>query len=178
MDYCSNVKINKEFEILKSFVYNLVLAVFITILLGVVGIFAFNLRMDIVETGSMTPAIMIDDVVVIRKMDEYKTGDIIEFKYNEVSKPVTHRITNITTDANGVKLYTTKGDAGYSTDLAEITIDKINGKVIYIWEGGGKVYNFVKSNYFLFIDILVGLWVLSSVLRGEIEMSSHNIAKV
>lgn len=178
MNYCSDVKTNKEFEILKSFIYNLVLSIFITILLGVIGIWAFGLRMDIVETGSMTPAVMIDDVVVIKKMDDYKKGDIIEFQYSEVSKPVTHRITDIKVDANGVKQYTTKGDAGSSEDLAEITIDKINGKVIYIWEGGGKTYKFFKSNYFLFIDILVGLWVLSTVLRNEIEMSSHNIAKV
>lgn len=179
MNYSSDIRKNKEFEILKSFIYNLVLSVFITLIVVVIGIFVFDLRMDIVVSESMTPAIMVDDVVVVKGQKEYKVNDVIEFKYNSVSKPVTHRIVEITTDEQSGKLqYWTKGDAVQSEDATPITFDNIIGKVIYTWEGGGKVYDFVKSNYFLFIDVLVGLWVLASVVKSEVEMAHHNIAKV
>lgn len=177
MNYYSNAKSVKEFEILKSFVYNIVLSIFITLVVGILLVFSFKLRMDIVVSPSMTPKIMVDDVVVVRKVDDYKVNDIIEFQYSNLSKPVTHRIVEIRTNSAGQVEYVTKGDAVSSEDFSTITKDNINGKVIYIWKEGGKKYEFFKSNYFLFIDILVGVWVLSSVLRSEKEMSKHNIAK-
>lgn len=177
MNYCSKANRNKEFALLKSTFYNLVLSIFITLVVVVLGIFIFQLRMDIVVSPSMAPAIMVDDVVVVREQKDYKVNDIIEFQYSSISKPVTHRIVDIQETSSG-KQYFTRGDAADNTDSTPITIDNIHGKVIYIWRGGGKIYDFVKSNYFLFIDVLVGLWVLTSVLKSEIEMLSHNVAKV
>ena len=59
-----------------------------------------------------------------------------------------------------------------------VNYNQINGKVISVIEDGNNTYQFVKSNYFLFIDILLGIWVLSSTLTNENEMRKHNIAKV
>jgi hypothetical protein len=65
-----------------------------------------------------------------------------------------------------------------SEDCSTVNYSQINGKVISVIEDGNHIYQFIKSNYFLFIDILLGIWVLTSTLTSENEMRKHNIAKV
>lgn len=176
MNYTREIKESKEFGLAKSFAYNLVLSIFITLALAVIAVYAFGLKLDIVLSDSMSPVFHKDDIVVIREFDEYKVGDIVEYKVSGTSKPVTHRIIEKTgSGANAT--YRTKGDASSQAESYTITDKQINGKVISIIEDGNNVYQFVKSNYFLFIDIILGVWVLSSTLSGEIEMRKHNIAK-
>lgn len=175
MNYSSNMKDNKELALARSVVYNFVMAIFITLALAVLSIYAFGLKLDIVLSDSMSPEFYKDDIVVIRAFDDYKVGDIIEFKTG-ASKPVTHRIKSKTgSGANAV--YVTQGDANSSEDQSNVNASQINGKVIGIFEDGNNVYKFVKSNYFLFIDIILGVWVLSTTLSAEMEMRKHNIAK-
>ncbi|MBQ7798216.1 MAG: signal peptidase I [Clostridia bacterium] len=177
MKYTSDIKGVKEFGLAKSVLYNFVLAIFITLALAVLAIYAFGLRLDVVLSDSMSPVFYKNDIVIIRSYDDYKEGDIIEYQMSEVSKPVTHRIeTKIGSGKNAI--YKTKGDVNENGDLTEVTHDKINGKVIAIIENGNDIYKFVKTNYFLFIDILLGIWVLTSVLSSETEMLKHNIAKI
>ena len=176
MHYTSTIKENKEFGLAKNIAYNLVLSIFITLALTVVAIYAFGLRLDVVLSDSMSPEFYKDDIVIIRAYDEYKVNDIIEFQLSETSKPVTHRITKKTGNGKNA-IYETKGDANDSADTQQVSYDKINGKVISVIEDGNLIYEFIKTNYFLFIDIILGVWVLSSTLSSEIEMRKHNIAK-
>ena len=177
MKYTSDLKEVKEFGLVKSVLYNFVLSIFLTLALGVVAIYAFGLRLDVVLSDSMSPVFYKHDIVVVRKYNDYKKGDIIEYQLSDVSKPVTHRIVEKTgSGANAV--YVTRGDANDTEDLSTIKHSQINGKVIAIAEDGEFIYNFIKDNYFLFIDILLGIWVLSSTLSSEHEMRKHNIAKI
>lgn len=176
MRYTSNIKEIKEFGLVKTVLYNFVLSIFISLALVVVAIYAFSLRLDVVLSDSMAPKFYKDDIVVIRAYDDYKVGDIIEYQMSAVSKPVTHRI--IEKHGSGKNAtFITKGDAVSSSDLSTVSYADINGKVIFIVEDGNLIYKFIKSNYFLFIDILLGIWVLSSTLSNENEMRKHNIAK-
>lgn len=177
MKYTSDIKEIKEFGLVKSVMYNFVLSIFITLALAVISVYAFGLRLDIVLSDSMSPVFYKDDIVIIRQYDDYKVGDIIEYQMDKISKPVTHRI--IAKEGVGTSaVFTTKGDASSSEDFSQISYNQINGKVISVIEDGNNTYQFIKSNYFLFIDILLGIWVLSSTLSSENEMRKHNIAKV
>ena len=176
MQYTSTMKENKEFGLAKNIVYNLVLSIFITLALAVVAIYAFGLRLDVVLSDSMSPEFYKDDIVIIRAYDDYEVDDIIEFQLSETSQPVTHRIISKTGNGKNA-VYETKGDANDSADTQQVSYSKINGKVISVIEDGNLIYQFIKTNYFLFIDIILGIWVLSSTITGEIEMRKHNIAK-
>ncbi len=176
MQYTSNIKANKEFGLAKTITYNLVLSIFLTLAVAVICIYAFGLRLDVVLSDSMSPEFYKDDIVVIRAYDDYKIGDIIEFKMSATSEPVTHRIINKTGTGKNV-IYETHGDANPEDSIEYVPHSKVNGKVISIIKNGNLIYQFFKTNYFLFIDIILGIWVLSSTLSSEIEMRKHNIAK-
>ena len=176
MNYTSNVKQIKEFSLAKSVLYNIVLSIFITLALAVISIYAFGLKLDIVLSDSMSPEFYKDDIVIVRAYNEYNVNDIIEFQLSGTSKPVTHRIISKTgTGKNAI--FVTKGDANSESDRQEVKFSQVNGKVISVIENGNNIYQFIKSNYFLFIDIILGIWVLTSTIGGEIEMRKHNIAK-
>ena len=176
MNYTSNIKENKHFSLAKSVVYNFVLAAFITLALAVGSIYIFKIRLDVVLSDSMTPTIYTDDIVIIMPFDDYDVGDIIEYQHSSTADPTTHRImTKVGSGINAV--YTTQGDANPAPDQTPVTHNEINGKVISIVEDGKLIYDFVKKNYFLFIDILLGMWVLSSTISLESEIRKHNIAK-
>ncbi|MBQ3502816.1 MAG: signal peptidase I [Clostridia bacterium] len=175
MKYSSDIKEIKEFSLAKSVMYNFVLSIFISLALGVVLVYALNIRLDRVISPSMAPAIYKHDIVIVKPCDDYKVGDIIEYQRTAEAKPVTHRIVEKTgSGANAV--YVTQGDATSNKD-ASVSHSIIKGKVIMIIRNGEHIYDFIKENYFLFIDIILGVWVLSSTLSGEIEMRKHNIAK-
>lgn len=176
MNYNSDIKENKEFALAKTIMYNLVLSIFITLALSVIAIYVFGLKLDIVLSDSMKPVFHKHDIVIVHQMDDYKVDDIIEFKTSASSQFVTHRVVAKTGSGKNA-VYTTKGDGNLGEDDLLIQANQVQGKVIGIIENGEHIYNAIKSNYFLLIDIILGVWVLSSVLNGEAEMRKHNIAK-
>ena len=175
MKYSSDIKEIKEISLVKSIVYNLVLSIFISLALGVVLVYALNLRLDVVLSDSMAPEFRKHDIVIVKPCDDYKIGDVIEYQRSTGGDPVTHRIID-KVGKGASAIYVTRGDATSNED-PDVLASMVNGKVVMIIEKGEHIYDFVKENYFLFIDILLGVWVLSSTLSGEIEMRKHNIAK-
>lgn len=176
MKYSSTIKDSKEYDLAKSLLYNLALSVFITLALTVIIVYALKLRLDVVQSDSMSPVFYKDDIVVVRAYDEYNVGDIIEYQITELTTPVTHRIVEKKGSGKNAT-FVTQGDANGNSDGA-IAYSQINGKVIAVIEDGNLIYEFVKSNYFLLIDILLGVWVLTSTINTESEIRKHNIAKV
>ena len=176
MKYTSAIKDNKEYELAKNVLYNLVLSIFLTLVLAIIVVYALKLRLDIVKSDSMSPVFYKDDIVVVRACEEYNVGDIIEYQITKVTEPVTHRIVKKMGSGKNAT-FITQGDANGNSDGA-INYSQINGKVIAVIEDGNLIYEFIKSNYFLLIDILLGVWVLTSTLNTESEIRKHNIAKV
>ena len=176
MKYTSTIKDSKEYGLAKNILYNLVLSIFITTALSVLVVYIFGLRLDVVLSDSMSPAFYKDDIVVVRAYDEYNEGDVIEYQLSDISKPVTHRIIKKMGSGKNAT-FITKGDANDPSDGA-IPYSCIKGKVIAVIEDGNLLYEFIKNNYFLLLDILLGVWVLTATLNGESEIRKHNIAKV
>ena len=79
-----------------------------------------------VASGSMEPTIHLNDVIIVKKCDEYKVDDIVTFKENGAY--ITHRV--VTVNENNI---ITKGDANNTNDIA-ITKDRVIGKVIKSYE--------------------------------------------
>ena len=79
---------------------------------------ALGFKRYVITGGSMTGTISKGSVIYSRLVptEELKTGDVITFVPPEFTKPVTHRITSVTTDENGHLVFKTKGDFNQAED--------------------------------------------------------------
>ena len=89
-----------------------------------------------IATGSMTPNILVGDVVIVDQHKDYKElkkGEIIAYKYDKVV--VVHRICDMVVIGDDYYFYT-KGDANEKKDnyiiYPDMIIGKVNAKVPYI----------------------------------------------
>jgi len=122
-------------------------------------------RSFLVQSGSMEPAIMTGDIILIHSQDNYFKNDTITFHGSE-GRTVTHRIAEITQN-NGKQFFTTKGDANRSEDEDSITQDKIIGKVTLVIPKLGYLVAFSKSLPGLIILALIPavLFILDELLK-------------
>lgn len=78
-----------------------------------------------IQSGSMEPAIMAGEAVIIQKQKSYEQGEIISYMV-ENRYLVTHRIQEKKEDR-----YITKGDHNNQIDETVVKIENIQGKVIF-----------------------------------------------
>ena len=83
-------------------------------------------RLLIVKSNSMYPTLQKGDVILIKKYNNYKQGDIVTYA-EDSNYLITHRI--IEKNNNSFK---TKGDNNNSEDDKTIQLENIKGKVIII----------------------------------------------
>jgi len=129
----------------------LVILFFIIVILLKFDVSVFGYKCFVVMSGSMEPAISVDDMIFIKRKNEYDVGDIITYKQNE--NYVTHRIIEI--DGNRI---ITKGDNNNVNDVP-IHADNILGTYV------GKIskFNFYLSIIYkpisLIIIFLIGITI-------------------
>lgn len=110
----------------------------------------FEIGTAVVVTGSMEPAIHVDDMIIIHSQSEYQKDDIVTYQSNSY---ITHRIVEKT--QNG---YITKGDANNTPDK-EIEKNKILGRVVLAIPRAGYVIDFLKSPFGI-LALCIGLFAL------------------
>lgn len=88
----------------------------------------------IVATGSMATTINRGDMVIIKKTNDYKLGDIVTFDDPLVSYPVTHRIVDYGPEEG---TFVTKGDWNISRDERIVHENQIFGEVVLVIRGVG-----------------------------------------
>lgn len=93
---------------------------------------------SVVLTGSMSPSIEPDDLVITKKQDSYAEGDIITFLSDGTS--VTHRIVSANDDG-----YRTKGDANNTEDGSPVKTESVTGKVVLIIPKVGRLIGFIRT---------------------------------
>ncbi len=112
----------------------------------------FGFSSSVVLTGSMSPDIEPNDVVISRKQNNYAVGDVITFESEGSS--VTHRI--VAADEEG---YHTKGDANNTADSQPINKTSVTGKVICVIPNVGAVVGFIRTPLgmlcFLIVTVLI-----------------------
>ena len=112
----------------------------------------------VIVSPSMTPIIKVQDAIVIKRVDEFKIGDVCTYLSKDpryFGIMITHRIIGIDTDENGEKVYILKGDANYSADKLPVYKDQIYGKVIMKIPKLGYIQYFLSSAYGWIIAIVI-----------------------
>jgi signal peptidase I len=132
----------------------------ILLALALVGVLApvFGWRLDVVQSGSMTPSIGVGDLLVTAPCEpgDLRVGDVISF-HSEGGAMVCHRIVAVD-EVN--RTFTVKGDANQHSDPAPVPFDNVVGKVSGNVPLMGYVISFLKSPFGWALIILVALLVL------------------
>ena len=143
---------------------NIIFNIVIVILIGLILLTIFNIpilgyRIFKVGSGSMTPTLNINDLIIIKESNNYNLKDIVTYKENNYY--VTHRIVKI----NGNKVIT-KGDFNNTVD-EEINKDLIVGKVVF----HNKYFNtnIVQIMLISFICIYIVYILLRFLIRRDNE---------
>jgi len=108
-----------------------------------------KIRILTIKSGSMYPTLDINDIIIIKKSDKYKIGDIITYNYKD-RYLVTHRIIG-----TYQSFFITKGDNNNSEDEENVEIQNVKGKVILI----------IKKEYLKNIFIIIFAIILIKILK-------------
>lgn len=111
----------------------------------------FGYGAAVVLSGSMEPELSVDDLLIIKKLPEYKAGDIIV--YQTQTNLVVHRI--IALDGNMVQ---TQGDANNAPD-EPVSTSSIKGAVVAVVPRIGILIRSGRTPLGI-VCILAGLTVL------------------
>jgi len=118
----------------------------------------------------MNPSIDTGSITIVKKMENYKVGDIISYyaKINNKEKIITHRIIDI-----GGNVYVTKGDTNLGID--PIVLPRlIIGKVILIIPYLGYIVSFAKSTSGLWLTIIIpAIFIILAELFKIKKMSKN-----
>lgn len=118
----------------------------------------FNFRFFIVKSGSMYPKLDINDIVIVKKCENYDIEDIIT--YNCQNKYfITHRIIEKNENA-----FITKGDNNNSEDLEKVKIQNVKGKVILI----------IKNKYLKIMITIILVIILIEIFKKGKCNEKHN----
>ena len=138
--------------------------------LGIIGIFAINAypmlmggKLYQIETGSMEPTIKTGSYVLIRPVDELKTGQVVMFDEVGSAVPIVHRV--VAVNAGG-KTLTTRGDANGADD-ASIDRSQVRGVVADVFSQYGAYHRPYQIGAGIFSLCLVGLSLIKSSKKGR-----------
>lgn len=132
-----------------------------------------------IGSGSMENTIMEGDLILIKRTDEFITGDIITFIHEGEEIPTTHRIINFSSTRDE---FQTRGDANNTPDTVFVTKDEVIGKMIYHFKGSALVMGWLtKGGGFIFVisiafTLLVGIYILRIEKSNDSENRGDNEA--
>ena len=132
----------------------------------------FGVTPMVVQSGSMSGSaedhIEVGDLIFTVKPNtaELKKGDIISFMEGDIA--VTHRIVDVTTDANGKRSFITKGDANNTEDPA-VGEDAVFGLYKGRIPGLGDFAMFLQKplGMAVFIGIPVCAFIIYDIIRRQ-----------
>ena len=188
-------KVKKVFNIIKKAFWGIVWGVFgvLVITLLWLSVDKFILKSPVpsffgystltIETGSMngfsamvdggTPKqVSIGDLIVIKKTNDYKIGDVITFLPEGDKIPTTHRIIGYTEDG-----FVTKGDANNIKDTVPISKDRVLGEVVGHYPQLGKFASWVKQEGWLYLVSALAILALGGfILKSDNEEKDETLA--
>lgn len=134
----------------------------------------FNHKLYIVDSGSMSPTIKQDSMIIVKELSsqEVEAGDIVTYYGHNKSSRVTHRI--METQNNG-EFFITRGDANESDDPLPLEGEKVIGKVVYVIPFIGSIFRFLSTKYGIALLITIAIvWiVLPKFFNKEKEKSNE-----
>lgn len=130
----------------------------------------FKFGVAVVLTGSMEPNLSEDDLIIIKKTNDYNVEDIVVFQ--DKYTLVVHRIISVDGDT-----VITKGDANDSED-APIKMSQIKGEVIDSYSGVGAVVKAIKSPIGVILLIAGAVILLRLSYKKETESDNKNLKDI
>lgn len=136
----------------------------------------FGIKTFCIISKSMEPEIQINDIVIIKEVEESEInrGDIITFIKN--GETITHRVVN-TENKEGKKYYTTQGDANNTRDFTEITFENIEGKYIGKIPKIGKILVVFKDKYVLGFALIILMTIYVIRQRNTRKRNRRHITR-
>ncbi len=149
---------NKALKITLIVIKNICLALLITLVFA----FATGFKFLNILTGSMTPTMPVNTVVVVKKIpiSQVELGDVITFKMGDSN--VTHRVVEINNSNRNTVLYT-QGDAAQNQGSREtVTEDNFVGVVVFHIPYLGVLLNLIKDNIIIItVCIVLALFIIT-----------------
>lgn len=149
---------NKALKITLIVIKNICLALLITLVFA----FATGFKFLNILTGSMTPTMPVNTVVVVKKIpiDQVELGDVITFKMGDSN--VTHRVVEINNSGRNTVLYT-QGDAAQNQGSRDtVTEDNFVGVVVFHIPYLGVLLNLIKDNIIIItVCIVLALFIIT-----------------
>lgn len=177
------IKISDETKKIIQYVLRIILIVIISVVFGLT-VYSWNARslrgdifpmpfkigIGVVMTGSMDPTITADDLIIVKKTNDYDIDDIVVYQSEGIL--IVHRIIRIEGE-----MIITQGDANDGED-APIKKDQIKGEVIKTYDRIGDFIKMIKSP--IGIIIILGSSVLLLVLsyRKEKETEDNKLNSI
>ena len=152
------------------------------LVLALVVPLAFDARPLTVLSGSMEPALMTGDVVVVRREGalDVAPGDIVTFRDPGGGRLITHRVHHMRL-REGAMHFVTRGDANQPVERWQIPADKPVRRVLYRVPLLGYALNLFRTRVGLLVLVglpltllaVLELWV---IWRPEREVSGEHAA--
>ena len=136
----------------------------------------FGVAPMIVESGSMQPTILVNDMIFTKKVDpaELKVDDVIAFQPIGKIEPVTHRIIEVY-EENGAKMFRTQGDDNNTPDQDPVHQRQVVGVYFKRLAGVGKLALFLQQpiGMVIFVAVPLALFLLYDLLRRYFYNKKH-----
>lgn len=127
----------------------------------------FGYGFAVVLSGSMEPALSVNDLIVVRENENYNIGDIVV--YQAGSELIVHRIIE-----TGDGTVTTMGDANPVAD-APIHSKNIKGRVFLSIPMIGVIVNFLKSTPGVLILLFAAFFLTEMSFRRQKQRNEQDI---
>lgn len=114
----------------------------------------FGWSAAVVISGSMSPAIEVNDMVIIHSQNDYTCGDVIMYKDGD--SLVTHRVEEVTQTG-----YITKGDANNTAD-PPVPAELVVGKVALVIPKIGWLTAALRTPLGMCILVLIGIGLIEA----------------
>ena len=130
----------------------------------------FGWGVSVILSGSMEPALSVDDLVIVREQQKYEQNDIVV--YQDGNSLIIHRIISIDGDEA-----VTKGDANNVAD-DPIKVSNIKGKALAHIPFAGKVVRFLKSPTGFILLVVAAVALLELPYIRERRKTAENQERI
>ena len=130
----------------------------------------FGWGVSVVLSGSMEPALSVNDLVIVSEQSEYNKDDIVV--YQDGSKLVIHRIISV----DGDKVIT-KGDANNTSD-SPIDISLIKGKAVASLPFVGAMAQFLKTPVGVILVIIAAIALFELPYLQKRKRANEELEKI
>lgn len=130
----------------------------------------FGFGVAVVLSGSMEPALSVNDIVIVRESESYSINDIVV--YDSGREMIVHRIK----EQNGDTL-TTKGDANNASD-EPISAEAVRGRVVFSIPYAGVAVKALRSPVGIIVIILTAILLTKGSFQRKKESDENRIEEI